>query len=103
MDDEKMEDSKLFLAETDEEFARKSAYVKMAPFYAKIIKAKHFLDSHGTVAERESKAYDSKEFREYIRKLDEATVDADVLEAKRESAKREVDIWRTLSANRRNG
>jgi len=57
----------------------------------------------GTVAERESKAYDSKEFREYIRKLDEATVEADVLEAKRESAKREVDIWRTLSANRRNG
>ena len=35
MDDQKMEDSKLFLAETDEEFARKSAYVKMAPFYTK--------------------------------------------------------------------
>jgi len=91
-----MEESKMFLAETDEEFARKSAYVKMAPFYTKIIKAKYFLEAHG-------KAYDSKEFREYIRKLDEATVEADVLEAKRESAKREVDIWRTLSANRRNG
>jgi len=41
-----MEESKMFLAETDEEFARKSAYVKMAPFYTKIIKAKHFLDAY---------------------------------------------------------
>ena len=32
------------LANTDEEYGRMSAYVKMAPFYLKLIKAKKYLD-----------------------------------------------------------
>ena len=44
------------LADTDEEYGRMSAYVKMAPYYLKLIKAKKYLDSVGPIAERDDHA-----------------------------------------------
>jgi hypothetical protein len=69
------------LANTDEEYGRMSAYIKMAPYYLKLIKA--------------------KEYMEYIDGLDATTVELEILEAKRETWQREVEIWRTISANQR--
>ncbi len=89
------------LADTDEEFGRTSAYVKMSTFMAKKIKSEAFLKASGTVAEREAVAYASLEFSDYLEKLKDATYTMLILEAKRESWQREIDIWRTLSANRR--
>ena len=89
------------LAETDEEYGRMSAYIKLAPYYLKLIKAKKYLDSVGTIAERDSHAYSSPEYVEYIDGLDATTVELEILEAKRESWQREVEIWRTISANQR--
>lgn len=89
------------LADTDVEFGRLQGYVAMAPHYTKLIKAKHFLDASGTVAEKESIAYSSKEYSDFIEKLDEATVSYNVLDAQRATWQREIDIWRTISANRR--
>ena len=88
-----------YLTSTDEEFGRLSAYVKMAPYYLKLIKAQHFLTADGTVAERESRAYASHEYKTFIERLSETTTDVDVMEAKRQSAQREIDIWRTISEN----
>jgi hypothetical protein len=99
--DDRVESALEYLVDTDEEYARSNAYVKMAPYYLKLIKAKHFLDAAGTVAERESKAYASHEYKKFYSQLEDATVKAETLEAKRESAQREVDIWRTISANQR--
>ena len=89
------------LSETDQEYGRLQGYVAMAPHYAKIIKAKHLLKAQGTVAEKESVAYSSVEYIEYMDKLNEAVVEFNVLDDKRASWNREVDIWRTLSANQR--
>ena len=50
--DDVIEKALEYLTDTDEEFGRQSAYVKMAPYYLKLIKAQHFLISDGTVAER---------------------------------------------------
>ena len=99
--DTKVEEAMTYLAETDEEYARSNAYVKMAPYYLKLIKATHFLNHTGTVAERESEAFSSVEYRKWLDKLDEMTVKAETMEAKRESSQREVDIWRTICANQR--
>ena len=96
-----VEESMAYLSDTDEEYARSSAYVKMAPYYLKLIKATHFLNHTGTVAERESMAFSSVEYKNWLDQLDEMTVKAETMEAKRESAQREVDIWRTICANQR--
>ena len=89
------------LANSDEEYGKMSAYVKMAPFYLKLLKSKKYLDSVGTIAERDAHAYSSPEYMEYVDGLDATTVQLEILEAKRESWQREVEIWRTLSANQR--
>jgi hypothetical protein len=73
----------------------------MAPYYLKLIKATHFLNHTGTVAERESEAFSSVEYKKWLDRLDEMTVKAETMESKRESAQREVDIWRTMCANQR--
>jgi hypothetical protein len=99
--DTKVEEAMTYLADTDEEYARSSAYVKMAPYYLKLIKATHFLAHTGTVAERESIAYASSAYEHFVEELDEMTVKAETMESKRESAQREVDIWRTICANQR--
>jgi len=100
-DDKAAEEAHNGLSDTDETYGLRSAYVKMAPLVTKIIKGRNFLDASGTVAERDAIAYTSTEFTTYVDKLREATVDLEILEAKRESWQREVEIWRTLSANKR--
>ena len=89
------------LANSDEKYGRLSAYIKMAPYYIKLIKAKKYLDSMGTVAERDAYATSSPEYQEYIDGLDNSTVELEILEATRETWHREVDIRRTISANQR--
>jgi hypothetical protein len=99
--DTRVEQALEYLVDTDEEYARCSAYVKMAPYYLKLIKATHFLNHTGTVAERESQAFSSVEYKNWLDKLDEQTVKEETMNTRRESAQREVDIWRTISANQR--
>jgi len=99
--DEQAEIAHNGLAGSDDRFGRLQGYVAMAPHYIKLIKAKHFLDATGTVAEKESRAYSSDDYVEFMKKLDEATISFNVLDAQRATWQREIDIWRTLSANRR--
>ena len=89
------------LTDTDIEYGTLRAYVASSTTVFKGIKSKHFLTSVGTVAERDAVAYTSIEYMAYAEKLSEATVELYVLEAKRETWQREVDIWRTESANQR--
>jgi hypothetical protein len=90
------------LSDTDEEYGRASAYVKMAPHYIKLIKSKQLLKvDSGTVAEKEALAFSSIEYKDYLDNLDTTMVKFEILEAKRESWQREVEIWRTISANQR--
>ena len=100
-DDDKAEAAHNALTDSDEEYGRLSAYVKMAPHMTKLIKAKAFLNTSGTVAERESMAYASDDYKKFTDNLRDAMVEYEVLHARRESWQREVDIWRTVSANRR--
>ena len=89
------------LSRTDQEYGTMSTYVKMAPHYIKLIKARELLKAVGTVAEKESAAYSSQPYIEYLTKLSDTTVKFEIMEAQRESWQREVEIWRTISANQR--
>ena len=100
-DDDKAEAAHNALTDSDEEYGTLSAYVKMAPHMTKLIKAKAFLNTSGTVAERQSMAYASEDYKKFTDNLKDAMVEYEVLHARRESWQREVDIWRTVSANRR--
>jgi hypothetical protein len=46
-------------------------------------------------------AYASEDYKKFTDNLKDAMVEYEVLHARRESWQREVDIWRTVSANRR--
>lgn len=100
-DDDKAEAAHNALTDSDEKYGTLSAYVKMAPHITKLIKAKAFLNTSGTVAERESMAYASEDYKKFTDNLKDAMVEYEILHARRESWQREVDIWRTVSANRR--
>ena len=100
-DDDRAEAAHNALTDSDEKYGTLSAYVKMAPHMTKLIKAKAFLNTSGTVAERESMAYASEDYKKFTDNLRDAMVEYEVLHARRESWQREVDIWRTVSANRR--
>ena len=89
------------LADTDVEYGRLKAYVALAPTIVKGIKSEEYLKSVGTIAERDAHAFTSQAYKDHVEELSEATVELYVLEAKRESWQREVDIWRTESANQR--
>ena len=68
-DDVKAEEAHNALTDSDEEYGRLSAYVKMAPHVTKLIKAKAFLNTSGTVAERESMAYASDDYRKFTERF----------------------------------
>ena len=100
-DDDRAEVAHNALSDSDEEYGTISAYVKMAPHTTKLIKAKSFLMTSGTVAERDAMAYASQDYKDFVNKLSDSMVEYEILNARRESWQREVDIWRTISANRR--
>ena len=45
INDDELEAAHNGLVDTDERYGKRSAYVKMGPYYTKLIKAKHFLDA----------------------------------------------------------
>ena len=100
-DDERAEVAHNALSDSDKEYGTVLAYVKMAPTAVRLIKSKAFLMTSGTVAEREAMAYTSDAYKKHVNDLNDAMVEYEILNARRESWQREVDIWRTISANRR--
>ena len=100
-DDERAEVAHNALSDSDEEYGTIAAYVKMAPTTVRLIKSESFLMTSGTVAERDAMAYTSDAYKKHVNNLGDAMVEYEVLNARRESWQREVDIWRTISANRR--
>ena len=101
--EERAERALRYLAETDEEFSRRESYFSGLERMRHPVKSEVFIRSTGTVAERESLAYDSTEYREHIGKIDKAEKDFLEMKYKRETERLVWDHWRSLNANRRVG
>jgi hypothetical protein len=98
---EKVEGAMGFMAETDEPYAVAVTDLESSDIRRKRVRARVFIESEGTVAERNAEA----EVHQDTEAADEAYASAllrkETLKARRQRAELVIDLWRTLSANQR--
>jgi len=103
LNENRVEQALTLLATSDEQHAAWSGQVKYLEEGLKQAKAHSFLLAEGTVAEREAKAIASVKYAEAIDAYTKAYVQFKNIDNKRNHEIRIIDIWRTLSSNRRQG
>ena len=96
-----MEAALLFLAESDERYARAKALHSGLTEQRKIVKAQCFLASGASSATaREQEAYASPRYADHITKITSAEQDYLFLQAQRTTQATIIDCWRSLNAAR---
>jgi hypothetical protein len=101
--DDRLQKALVYLAETDMPAAQAKAKVKALEQRRKTVKAVVFLESDGTMAEKEAKAYASREYQDIVNDYENAVADSELYANKRRTEELIVEIWRSLGANRRSG
>ena len=91
------------LSSTDEDHALLSGQVKYLEEAIKQAKAHVFLQADGTVAERQERALDSLLYSNAVKEWIEAYKRFKILDNKRQHEVRIIEIFQTLSANKRKG
>ena len=99
----RVEEALIKLSSTDGSHAELGGQVKYLAEGIKQAKAHAFLLAEGTVAERDAKAQASIKTAEAIDAHLSAYVAFTTLDNERNHEMRIIDIWRTLSSNRRQG
>jgi uncharacterized membrane protein YkoI len=98
---DKVEAAMMFLAENDADYAVAVADLESCEIRRKRVRARVFIDSEGTVAERNAEA----EVHHDTEAADDAYATAllrkETLKAKRQRAELVIDLFRTLEASRR--
>lgn len=100
---DKLQRAMEYLADTDKPCARARALQDGLNRQEKTIKSVAFLESKGTVAEREALAYTSTAFIDHTIKIENATIDYETIRNRRLTAELIVEVWRSENANRRQG
>lgn len=90
-----------YLADTDEHFANVKASVGALEHAIKIAEAHGFLLSDGPQEQRRAAARSAPEYKNAIDSWENAKADYHLLEAKRNRAITEIEVWRSLNASRR--
>jgi hypothetical protein len=103
LNENRIEEALIKLSSTDQSHAALGGQVKYLEDALKQAKAHSFLLADGTVAEREAKAIASLKFDEALKAHTKAFVEFKTLDNQRNHEIRIIDIWRTLSSNRRQG
>ena len=99
----RVEEALIKLSSTDESHAAWAGQVKYLEEGLKQAKSHSFLLADGTVAERDAKALASVKYAEALQAHIEAFVEFKKVDNERNHEIRIIDIWRTLSSNRRQG
>ena len=103
LDDDRVGKILTYLSRTDDEFAVAKANLENAEILRKRVRARAFIESEGSVAERNAES----ELHDDVQAADDAYIAARVafekLKAHRERGDQFVEIYRTLSSNRRAG
>ena len=93
-----------YLAETDEECARRLGYYRGMEDQTKTIYAQCFNESMGsTIKQMEMHAYTDPNYIKHIDKINEARVEYETMRLKRKTEETIVEVWRSMNANRRVG
>lgn len=103
LDENRIEMALMKLAETNEDHAAWSGQVNYLAEGIKQAKAHSFLLVEGGVAEREQKALASVKYAEAVDAHLKAYTQFKKLDNERQHEARVIEIWRTLSSNRRQG
>ena len=101
--EERLEQALIYLSSTDEEAAELKADVERTEYKAKAMKAAIFSHLEGTVADREAKAMTNPDVGKAYEAHFKAIRDYQAVANKRVLETLVVDVYRTISANRRVG
>jgi hypothetical protein len=101
--DELVQKALSYFALTDEKCAKAKALMSGLENQLKTVKAVGYMQSEGTVAERESQAYTSQAYKDHVQKLEDATYDFELMRNKRLTEELIIEVWRSVNANRRKG
>jgi hypothetical protein len=99
----RVEEALIMLSSTDSSHAALAGQVKYLEEGLKQAKSHSFLLADGTVAEREAKALASVKYADAVSAWTNALKDFKTIDNERNHEMRIIDIWRTLSSNRRQG
>lgn len=100
---EQVEKAIKYLAETDVPHARAKCLAKGLEAALKTVRAVGFIGAAGNNAEREHTAYASPEYKVALAAWQDACLDYETMQNKRERANLIVEMFRTLEASRRVG
>ena len=103
LDEDSISEAYQMLSETDRKHGQLSGHVEYLKEAMKQAKAHVFLQSDGTVAERQEKALDSVLYDDALKAWIETYKQFKILDNKRQHEVRIIEIFQTLSANRRKG
>ena len=103
LDEDSISEAYQMLSETDRKHGQLSGQVKYLEEGMKQAKAHVFLQSEGTVAERQEKALDSVLYDDALKAWIEEYKKFKILDNKRQHEVRIIEIFQTLSANKRKG
>lgn len=103
LDEDRVEKALKYLAETDSKHAIAKAEMDSAEEYLKSVKGLCFLQASGTVAEREARAVSDPDYTTAISTWTDLVKKFKTLDNKRQTEIRMIEVWQTLSANRRKG
>ena len=99
----RVEEALIKLSSTDESHAARAGQVKYLEEGLKQAKSHAFLLAEGTVAERQAQAESSEQYAAAVKAYVDAFKNFKTLDNQRNHEMRIIDIWRTLSSNRRQG
>lgn len=102
--DDEMERAVMFLASSDENYARAKSYFNGLDRQTKTIKAMAFIRSaEKTAAGKEQEAYVSPAYRAHLEKMESAELEYLTLQEQRNTSIVMIDVWRSLNSARAKG
>ena len=103
-DKDTVDEALKYLAKTDVEYAQLVGLVKKTEHMKHHILAMEKLASREkTAAAKETQAYASNAYKQWIEDSENATVEQETLKAKRHRAGLAIDVWRSLNSARSKG
>jgi hypothetical protein len=101
--DEKLTKALHYLAETDEPFAKAKGLLVGLEGQEKTVLSIELLKHEGTIPVKEARARTSEAYREWQKKIEDATYDFELMKNKRNTAVALVEVWKTERYSMRKG
>ena len=92
-----------YLVNTDEVFGQLRGRVKALEYRMKVAEAVGYMESEGTQEMRKAQARCSDKYKAMLDEYQQACIEMHTIEARRNTAALQIEVWRSQQANRRSG